>query len=439
MQSRSRAVARLAPRALPFLVASAALLAATASATPAQLSGPSAPCKVDVGRELWIKDLSVVNDPVRTIYVNGSKNPSQGVWSFGRLMENMAGDNDPSEFVIDMFEDFTVDLTINGHSIPAREALFDDIIQPWIDQSEANGFDGLDFSIAPFRLNGIVNRIDLRTNDTYGTANSAGEGRIVFSFLSGGEATLGTLIMEYELLADDCDDVLAWANRWHALGQVPFGEDYNKELEKLVNLFAGAGAAPGHPNGSAISQVRTNEILGLFPWQWREWHLDPATGFLDQATVAQTIQTSLNGTKLLRDYVNENEAAILAGEHVVPLQYQGQPFRGGSSDGGVDGLTAFFAAPGILNNDARQIFSLNNCVACHTTETGTGFFHSSPRSLNSETFLSGFLTGITIDDPVDPKQKRTFNDLKRRVEDLCKLLGETCAEISNEKPLVRVH
>ena len=429
MQSRSHA------RTLLALVASAF----AAAPLSAQLQPSPGTCKVDVDRELWIRDLSVVNDPVRTVYVNGSSDPSQGVWSFGRLMENMAGDNDVSEFVLDLFTDFTLDLTVNGHDVPARADLFTDIIQPWIDQSEANGIDGLDFSIAPFRLNGIVNRIDLRTNGTYGTANSAGEGRIVFSFLRDGEATLGTLILEYELLADDCADVLAWAERWHDLGQIPFGEAYNKELEKLVNLFAGAGAAPGRPNDSAISQVRTNEILGLFPWQWREWHLDANTGFLDQATVAQTIQTSLNGTKLLRDYVNENEAAILAGEHVVPLQYQGQPFRGGSSDGGDDGLTAFFAAPGILDNDARHVFSLNHCVACHTTETGTGFFHSSPRSLNSETFLSGFLTGITVQDPVDPNKKRSFNDLKRRVDDLCTLLGSSCTQISNEKPLVRVH
>ena len=60
---------------------------------------------------------------------------------------------------------------------------------------------------------------------------------------------------------------------------------------------------------------------------------------------AQTVQTSLNRTALLRDFINDNEAAILAGDHVVPLTYQRQPFRGGSSNG--ESISAFFEADGI--------------------------------------------------------------------------------------------
>lgn len=418
----------------------AAVFLIGASPAPCQPGPGPAACSVDVDKSLWIRDLSVVEDPVRTTWVANPSDPSEGAWTFGRFMEHMAGPHDPSDFVLALFEEFKTTKVVNGFSIPDRLDMYQAIVQPWIDASAENGVKGLDFRIAPFRLNGFVNRLDLRTNSTYGIANSAGEGRIVFSVLGAeGQTTLFTLILEYELIAGDCSAVKAWAERWRHLSDIKFGPAFNDELEQLVDLFAGANVAPDRPNGSAIHQVRTNELAAVFPWQWREFHLSAATGLLELATVAQTVQTSVNRTKRLRDYVNQNEAAILAGEHVVPLQFQGQPFLGGSSDGDLDGLTAFFTADGIVNNDARHLFSLNHCVACHTTETATNFFHSGPRSAGFTTNLSGFLTGITVQDPVDPTRQRKFNDLKRRHEDLCKVLASSCLDLGAEKPLLRVH
>ncbi len=393
---------------------------------------------VDVDKELWIRDLSVLEDPIRTVYVPNPPTPSHGAWTFGRLIENMAGAHNPSKFVEELFQNYAVTQTINGFTIDPRPFMLADVIEPWAEASKQNGVDGFDFTIAPFVLTGIVNRIDLRGNGTYGVPSSGGEGRIIFSALdASGFATRMTVIFEYELIADSCTGVLEWAKRWHALGSLPFGPAYNKELELIVNDFAGKNVAPGRPNGSALRQFRSNELVGEFPWQWRELHLSGVTGLLEQVTVAQTPQTILNGANLIRDYVNANEVAILDGTHVVPLTFMGLPFRGGSSDG--DPLTAHFAAAGIFNNDARHIFSLNTCVACHTDETGTNFFQAGPRSPGQPTFLSGFLTGITIVDPVDPNTKRTFNDLKRRAVDLEKLLESKCSDLASEKPLLRVH
>jgi hypothetical protein len=395
-------------------------------------------CVIDVDKELWIRDLSVLDDPVRSVYVDNPPTPSHGAWTFGRLMANMAGPHDPSDFVLALFSEFETAQTVNGFTIDPRPFMLADVIQPWIEASAENGVKGLDFTIAPFVLTGIVNRIDLRGNGGYGVPQSAGEGRIVFTALSGsGDATRMTLILEYELIAETCEDVREWAKLWHSLGSLPFGPQFNDELEKLVNHFAGANVAPGRPNGSAIRQVRTNELVGEFPWQWREFHLSGNSGLLEQGTVAQTPQTTLNQTKALRDYVNQNEAAILGGTHVVPLTFQGNPFQGGASDG--DDVTLHFRADGILNNDARHIFSLNACVACHTDETATGFFHAFRSGVGQPTFLSGFLTGVSLQDPVDPAVTRTFNDLKRRHEDFCKLLASNCLEIGSEKPLKRPH
>lgn len=416
--------------------ASLALCAATYAAASAQ------DCDVDIDKELWIRDLSVLDDPVRTVYQYGSTNPSQGCWTFGRLMENMAGPHDPSDFVLTLFKEFASVQVVNGFAIDPRPFMLQEVIEPWIAASEANGVKGLDFTIAPFVLTGIVNRMDLRAVPGYGGVGSAGEGRIVFTVLgAGGFATRMTLILEYELLAETCEDVLEWAKLWHELGSLDFGPDYNKLLEKIVDRFAGKNVAPGRPNGSAIRQVRTNELVGEFPWQWREFHLSALTGYLEQGTVAQTPQTILNRSKLIRDYVNANEADILAGTHVVPPIFAGQNFLGGSSDGDDPNLvTGHFRAKGILNNDARHLFSLNTCVACHTEETGTDFFHAfRGGGVGTPTFLSGFLTGTSLPDPVDPSTTRSFNDLKRRWVDFCELLNSDCTKLAEEQKMNRVH
>src|SRR5688572_13522041 len=46
---------------------------------------------IDPARELLITHLSVVEDPVRTTWPAGTPTGPQAAWTFGRLMEKMAG------------------------------------------------------------------------------------------------------------------------------------------------------------------------------------------------------------------------------------------------------------------------------------------------------------------------------------------------------------
>jgi len=418
-------------------------LCGSSAAGASQGIGASA-CTIDVERELWIRDLSVVEDPVRTTWVEQPAHPSEGAWSFGRLMSHASGLQDPAPFVLHLFEQFRTPQVVNGLLVPPQLVFFQQIVAPWIAASQANGR-LLDFSIAPFRLNGFVNRIDLRSFVTHGAETSAGEGRIVFTVLfPDGRPSLTTLILEYHLLARDAHEVKAWGEAWHELGSIPFGPDYNRALEDLVNRFAGPNVAPGRPNGSALRQLRTNEfsrtrpvVFGSDPWQWREFRLSADSGLLVQTTAEQAVDTSLNRSALLAEYVNEHEAAILDGTFVVPLTYQGQPFRSGASDG--EPFTAFLSAPGIHSNEARHLVSLNSCVACHSDETGTLFFHSFPRFLGQRTLLSPFLTGSSVPDPVEPTVVRRFDDLKRRVHDLCSVLCSPASALPRQPRLARVH
>ena len=108
----------------------------------------STPCTVKPRRELEIRDVSVVDDPIRT-------GPG-GAWTFGKLMENMAPTPaDAPAMVEAMLSSFLSQQTVNSFTLPPRSG-----VQQVLDSMR--GPDGkLDLSRQAFRLLAIVNRIDL--------------------------------------------------------------------------------------------------------------------------------------------------------------------------------------------------------------------------------------------------------------------------------------
>lgn len=373
--------------------------------------GGQCPIVVNADAELMIRNLLVVEDPIRTNWSGSLTNPSDGAWTFGRLMTAMAGQNDPEVFVRNWLAHWDSVQTVNGLPVASRpmNAL---VTQPWL---TASGGTRLDLRRAPFRLLAIVNRMDLRDL----TRGSAGEGRFVFGVLgAGGNQLQFTVILEFNLPATTQADVDRWAADWHALGTLPIGSAaYNQALETITSRFAGASVSPTRPNGSAINQVRSNEIALSAPWELREFQLN-AAGQLIQVPVAQTTDLPLNNSPALAQFINANTAALLTDTHVVPATFNGAPFLAGSA------LTNFghtWRAPGITNNEARFHFSVNTCNGCHAGETNTPFLHVFPRNVGQVAALSGFLTGTTVPDPVTG-QPRTFNDLFVRSESLLAVL-----------------
>jgi hypothetical protein len=362
---------------------------------------------VRTSRELLMRDLSVVEDPTRTA---SPEAPGNGAWSFAALMQQLAPSPAQAPAMVEsMFQTWLSAQTINTFNVPARTQMQSVVLGPW--PRLANG--QLDLTKAPLRLLAIVNRLDLRD-----VANGrAGEGRFVFGVHDASGFPLEfTIILEYALPARNTDDVMSWANQWHALGSLPFpSAQYNAALEALTTRFAGRNAAPGLPNGSALLRLRTNEIALGSQWELREFRISPTTGMLEPAPVELTPDTNfMFESPLVADFVNQNEAAVLQEKHVVPAQFEGQAFLGGNS---FNNLNAWRSS-GITNPEARFRFSLNTCNGCHSSEeTGTPFLQINPRSQGSVSFLSGFMTGITIADPVTGVS-RTLNDLGRRNADL---------------------
>jgi hypothetical protein len=386
-----------------------------------------------------------------------------------------------SDFVLKWLSQHLDPQLINGQLIAGRPDMAE-FINEWIELSEAMGGPPgqLNMRVAPFRLLAIVNRLDLRDAPSEYGGGNAGEGRFVYNFLnipdelitalqSGQDVPVdpstwatrfGNVILEYRLVAEKCGDVVEWANRWHALGALPFGAQYNAALQAITDDFAGFNADPSAPNGSALNQLRTNEIEFSFSssliWELREFKLlsDAVVAPLEQVVVALTVRTDLDDSALLGDWMTQNEIAINHDEHTIPLSFNGQPFAAGSSLNPAPlqlGVSSFFwEVPDPFDfdcSDTRFNFAINNCNGCHAREADvSNFFQVNPRITGAESVLTEFLTGTPeppppppgfIDGPGTPDPTcaepplpgavvRFFNDIARRAFDLCDIIQTGC-------------
>ncbi|HEU4412798.1 MAG TPA: hypothetical protein VFS43_46570 [Polyangiaceae bacterium] len=312
-------------------------------------------------KELMIVDPSVVNDPVR------SSSASNGHWSFRWLMEQMVTPGaDPSDFVASWLNQGFAAGTVNGHPVEDR-ANVRALINSW---PKIPGTTKIDLAQPPFELLAIANRIDLASGSGGG---AAGEARFVFGLKQSVSFPAMTVIFEYKLPASASRQV--WAQRFHALGALPFGADYNARLQMITDEYAARGANPSGVNGSSLGQLRTSELLGspfFVAWQWREFTLasgSPAR--LQITTTKQTPAASFNGSQQLASYVTSNAQAILAGTASVPAWMLGGESNAGSS----------WTVPG-ASEQVRHAFAQQTCDGCHTTEAPVidSFYHVSPLS-----------------------------------------------------------
>jgi hypothetical protein len=397
---------------------------------------------VDPARELVITDASVVESPQETTFdpSRPSGTARQGAWSFGRLVHNMlppAERDSPaaaSQLVLNWLRTWESDQSPNPLVSPAlaRPAIRTLITNRWKAASgcaapESPASDAtcvLDMTQAPFRLIAIVNRPDLRLVTTDGSA-IGGEGRFVFQVVG---PTLGvrensgeidvmeaaiaaqkfTVIFEYSLPVARNADTLVWARRWHDLGSLPFGAEFNSTLRAITNGFAGPDRDLRRPNGNALNQLRTNEVAlkgARFPlagfvaakqfWELREFHLtsaglEPHTVNLEPARdfdVTRTGQTGAEGTHTwaLVDFLTANGDAVLASRYRFPASMDANSALVGSAPYGAWGKLVNPNPPAIPSQGVahdlpgvpvgvRDTFAMNTCAGCHRHETDTRHF-----------------------------------------------------------------
>lgn len=423
-----------------------------AAATTATAAAASAPASIP--DSLMITKLSVVNDTTRTWACTTAGSPPVGnpvgPWTFWKLMENISNGRAPtSDYIKQLFKHWTFVPVINSFPVPSRPNVYQQIIEDWEIRSGGPGATLLPQE-SPFRLLGIVLRVDLRGGGGPYGGGDAGEGRFVFSLHDGNcNNKPMTVILEYKVPLSGCAAVRDWAQDWKALAT---STNYNADLEALTQVFSAAGANPLAPNQSAISQVRTNEFLPGSPlWEMREFVLPHSGGFLQETDVKQEPDNGWNNTPLLADYLNTNWPLLVGpppAQHTIPLNHAGNPFRGARSP--VPQLwnapAAFLTVPttpspitpppATIRDDALFELAVNTCSGCHQVETGTPFAHLDYNTpVGSPAILSGFLTGIVLPDPRNAAIPRKFNDLARRALDLDNVAAMICPSSVTAVPI----
>jgi hypothetical protein len=328
------------------------------------LAGPA----VTPAKELVITDPTVVGDARASSAAAGSP------WSFRFLVEQMTPAGvDPADFVGAWLGQ--MDLTdhhVNGFPVDKRHTSALRALWPTIVGNR------LDLSRAPFRLLAITNRVDLH-------AAGNGEGRLVYGVVdSNGVGRPMTVIFEFELPSRDMRTGAQltrrdWAARFHALGSLPFGAQYNAALQDVTDLFTRRNTNPARPGGSSILQVRSNEVLMGGPWQLREFRLGTDGGPLALWLFA-TAQTPADGAavagtpenRALIGYLDASRAAIYGGFASVPAG-----LLGGQA---TENFSWTFKTP--VDAEARHAFAGQTCNGCHSSEIGglqrDGFYHVSP-------------------------------------------------------------
>ena len=421
------------------------------SVTPLSTAPTPADFQREVEQSLFITDSAVIDDPFRTNNGCNSGAPD-GVWTFEHLMRQLAGDQDPEQFVqhwLDQLADgvpgspFTNGYAYGGNAIASA------LRAQW---PRVGG--ELDLAHAPFKLLAIVPRLDLRRKPSsvgYNGNGAGGELRFVFGATEpvSCNALDFTVIFEYGVDLRDCRAQRAWADEWIALQGLDLVGDYAtyaQALEALTLQVTEAGAAPGRIHGSALNQLRTNVQAGpQGAWFLREFHLED-TGNLEAGTVASTPANVFRTTATsfleaffllpLTDPVpltitdgNNQTSAFLGAEAIVEF-----------------GLNAPWGSPS-SPAPTRHLRAIDTCSGCHGRETlsqtdiNPTFRAHMVNPLGNATdanFLSTFLVGDAYPDPTAPhlhadpvdQTPRQFFDLLRRRNDLLAVSTQLCAELT---------
>ncbi|MFO0755403.1 MAG: hypothetical protein U0359_02865 [Byssovorax sp.] len=417
-------------------------------------------------KEQVITDLSVVEDPCRTTWTASGCGSSLAAWTFGKLMSQMAGLRPSSEFVGEWLHTWEGAQSVNGYIAGARPGTRQHLINPWIAASYATytslgdstnaarcaptavatpcwtlgctptitmsydsvpitgtGACQLRMDAAPMKLLAIVNRVDM-------DGDGGAEGRFVFGLDDAATGAMtqfsGTFILEYKL--PTTSTAQTWAQDFHALGALSFGSTYNAQLQAITDRFVKPGVTAGNPNaGSALGQLRTNEVAFGAQWEMREFHLCQP-GIVANDCLLQPFQTantpdpSKVGSSALSTWIFANRSAIAAETATMSKPLEGAASAEGTGLGSGSNFTYWQDPTGTLTADGRHLFGLMTCNGCHTAETDTSFTHIQPRQAGKPAKLSPFLAtsadpsaSQSVSDPAGTGTTFLFNEPYRRV------------------------
>ncbi len=370
---------------------------------------------------VWQKELFITNE---NVLMNSRATQVGGPWHFSTVMRRLAGTDDNKEvsaFTLAWLRQWKKTTPVNGDpDDQSRNRIDTLIINPWIAASDGKE-DDLNWSEAPLRLIGIVNRIDLtKFSDADALKPSAlGEARLVFADKNGAQFYA---IFEFQIPGPRTKQALiSWARRWRVLGdprrfgdENTFGEDYMVELQKITDSYVTRTGMEG-------GQVRTNEFKIGSPWELREFGLEG--GDLTQRPVKQTPQIRFNNgadTPVLRKYLEQHARKVLNQNHEIPIAFEEQKFIGGVAPFKPNNSTFRWNNPGLTIANAEAVrfnFSFNTCTGCHGGDgQGRGFVHIANVISANQDHLSPFLSGpIDAFDPAGNPKMHNERDGRMKI------------------------
>jgi hypothetical protein len=388
-----------------------------------------------------LRSIEIVHPAV--IATARASNLTDGPWSFRGLMERMAptaAQADVDRMLRGMFESWLTDQVVNGQTIGGRSSADSVILQQFVvSGSNPRSFD---LSRAPFQLIAIATRVDLRS------ANDAGELRFVFGFTQQGTLAPMTVNVEYKLpFTAQFDTATKWAAKIHeldGLDPATSSEAFAARLQEITDIVTARGAAPSKPNGSSISQIRTNEIVLAIPWEMREFNLN-SSGVLAEATTKNSPNhETINNSTKLSDFLAQTPALNTTTDTsfmsvTMPLSFEGQAFLGGQAH---ESTTSVVVGTHAVSSDAWWLgnqtgddsvpldnFGLLTCNGCHQANKPPGdipFYQVSPTA-NPQNPTTGVNDGtgrlslfMTAGDPA--KGGRRPAEFTRRATDMTNLL-----------------
>jgi len=328
-----------------------------------QATGPdcSTPA-VNAMKELAVGDAAVYSS--REAQVGGS-------WHIGEVVKQLLGGNPTPAQVESFFRNWVQNWQVetrlpSGDTVSPRPD-FNLVLTEWKQASEARGVEGLDLAIAPFRLIGITNRLDLRNPLV---AGDAGEARLAFALLerstdrpqdAGVNARPFTLIFEYKISVGSDSEIRRWAKLWHDLA-AQSGDAYVRSLAQITRTFTHRNQ--GGFVQARLGQARTNEIAFGNPWELREFNLQPAQGGagarLVMVDVKKTPKITANNSADLNRFVSGLSLdSIIKNNYEIPANLRG--------------VKAHVAGSGpqwTVGGDAQKAsaFNINTCNGCHSSD-----------------------------------------------------------------------
>lgn len=404
----------------------------------------------EVQEELAVGSCNVNVEPLRSVMIvhpnivddARASNATNGAWSFRRMIENMAptsGAADTDAFLRGIFESWQATQFVNGAKLELRNS------DAAMDRFTIAGTSPRQFNLAnaPFRLMAIASRLDLRS------ATQAGEGRLIYGLTNVSAPTIPqmealSLIIEFALpLKAPLDSPAKWAAKWHELDSIDPATQavaFSAKLQEITDQFTVRNAFVGRPNGSAVNQIRTNEIrfttFGF--WQLREFNMG-SNGFMAPATTKESPNWDfINAAPEMRDFINANPVLNSTTDTSfmslkMPSVFNGTLFLGAKANQSVGvvpngGRWDLSQTETQFNSVAIDNFGFLTCNGCHNENKAPGdrqFYHvdptASPVGANGVNDGTGRLSQfMLVGDP--SKGGRRPAELTRRAADMGTLL-----------------